>query len=174
MESQSYPVWGHLDLYGGGGYIKVLGSEPREADSSLNYLEQTRWIDRATRAVINEFTIFNPSTNLFSVINLILEMPPSGGVIPSYDVRTMRLYFYSGNRALFRFLLEALILAFVVYFVYVVVKELLRSGRKYFADAWNYLEVGNITLAFVCCVVNIIHFVITKDTLAKFKKDTRK
>ena len=174
IESKSFPYWGQISLYGGGGYIKVLGSDAKEARSSLDDLEQNGWIDRATRAVINEFTLLNPCTNLFSVVNLIIEIPPSGGLMITEDIHTMRLYYYSGNRALFRFLLEALVLGIVIYFLVLTTKDFLNSGRKYLNDAWNFLEVGNIVLAFTCCIVNIIHCVMTRSTLKDFKTNNRK
>ena len=171
-ESESYPLWGRMDVYGGGGYISILGSTSDTAHAALSHLEQNQWIDRGTRALIAELTLFNPSTNLFSVINLILEIPPTGGVATTSDIRTMRLYFYSGTRALFRLILEAIIIFFIGYFLYIEVKELMHDGRKYFKDVWNYLEVGNIVLATVCCVIHIIHYVVTRSTLESFQNDT--
>ena len=65
-----------------------------EAYQTLKKLEAARWIDRRTRAVVVEMTLFNPATNLFSGVNLLLEIPPSGGVTVSTHVSSVYLYKY--------------------------------------------------------------------------------
>ncbi len=35
------------------------------ASDQLSYLEKEEWIDKFTRAVVLEFTLFNPPTNIF-------------------------------------------------------------------------------------------------------------
>ena len=60
----------------------------------LKELESGRWIDRRTRAVVVEMTLFNPATNLFTGVNLLLEIPPSGGVTVSSHVTSVYLYRY--------------------------------------------------------------------------------
>ena len=65
-----------------------------EAYQTLKKLEAARWIDRRTRAVVVEMTLFNPATNLFSGVNLLLEIPPSGGVTVSAHVSSVYLYKY--------------------------------------------------------------------------------
>ena len=40
------PLWGHLGVYGGGGYVAPLGNDPPAARSQVNHLRQHTWIDR--------------------------------------------------------------------------------------------------------------------------------
>ena len=75
-----HPFWAALDIYQGGGYVVEL--YPKWNNSAiLSQLKQRRWLDRLSRALIVEFTLFNPSTNLFNFVNIVFEFPPSGGLV---------------------------------------------------------------------------------------------
>ena len=55
------------------------------------------WIDRGTRAVFIDFTVYNPNINLFCVVKLVAEMPATGGVITSSSFRTVNLLRFKGT-----------------------------------------------------------------------------
>ena len=44
-----------------------------------------------SRAVMIDFTVYNANLNLFCVINLFFEFPATGGVIPGYSYKTVKL-----------------------------------------------------------------------------------
>lgn len=60
--------WGQLAVYSGGGYVQVLGATRNESAAIIANLMQNLWIDRGTRAVFLDFTVYNANINLFSVI----------------------------------------------------------------------------------------------------------
>lgn len=60
--------WGLLSHYDGGGYVQNLGSYRAEAEAVLSYLQENLWIDRGTRAVFIDFTVYNANVNFFCVI----------------------------------------------------------------------------------------------------------
>jgi len=66
LSSSSY--WGQVDSYGGGGFALDLGQTQEEALPLLLDLFNNLWLDRATRAVFIDFTLYNPNINLFCVI----------------------------------------------------------------------------------------------------------
>lgn len=45
-------------------------------------LQSEAWIDRYTRAIFIEFTVYNVGTNLFSINTMLLEMPDSSSIHP--------------------------------------------------------------------------------------------
>ena len=47
-------------------------------------LESEAWIDKYTRAIIIEFTVYNPGTNLFAICTMLLEMPASSSFAPKW------------------------------------------------------------------------------------------
>ena len=59
---------GRVASYGNDGYIQMLPGSYSEAHEVVENLMQNLWIDRGTRAVIMEFTVYNANINLFCVI----------------------------------------------------------------------------------------------------------
>ncbi|GFN94987.1 polycystic kidney disease 1 2-like protein, partial [Plakobranchus ocellatus] len=56
----SYPHWGKLSVYSGGGYLVRLNGSKQELFDLFTQLEQEEWIDKYTRAVFVEFSVYNP------------------------------------------------------------------------------------------------------------------
>ena len=71
-------------MYGGNGYVFELNKGTDELINRTYELESQAWIDRYTRAVFIEFTVYNPGTNLFSINTLLLEKPHSGSYYPIF------------------------------------------------------------------------------------------
>jgi len=44
--------------------------------AELKSLHSDGWVDRRSRAVITEFTLYHPQSTLFSSVRLVLETPP--------------------------------------------------------------------------------------------------
>uniref|UniRef100_H3AK63 Polycystin-1-like protein 1 n=1 Tax=Latimeria chalumnae TaxID=7897 RepID=H3AK63_LATCH len=63
-----------------------------EAYATLLNLKQKRWINRNTRVVIVEFTLFNPPSHLFTSVSLLSEMLPTGGFISSSQIESVSVY----------------------------------------------------------------------------------
>ena len=60
--------WGQLSSYGGGGYIEDLATTKAESLEIIAKLKNNLWLDRGTRAVFTDFTVYNANINLFCVI----------------------------------------------------------------------------------------------------------
>jgi hypothetical protein len=48
------------------------------------------WVDPQTRAVIIDFTVYNPSRQLMTVVKVLAEFTAMGKVLPSHSIRTFR------------------------------------------------------------------------------------
>ena len=59
--SDTVPKWGQFSFYPGGGFVADLGYENATGFSIIENLKTNDWLDRQTRAVIVEFSAFNPS-----------------------------------------------------------------------------------------------------------------
>uniref|UniRef100_A0A158PB26 EF-hand domain-containing protein n=1 Tax=Angiostrongylus cantonensis TaxID=6313 RepID=A0A158PB26_ANGCA len=94
---------GFIADYGGGGFILPAAL----------LADGNRWIDRASRVVIIDFTMFNANVNLFCIARLLLELPASGGVLPSYRFSTYDLMRYFGSFGKTLIVLEGIFLGFV-------------------------------------------------------------
>ena len=67
-----------MAMFDGGGYVAELGYNSLSAINVIKVLEENRWIDNQTAAVFVEFTVFEPSSSLFSAIKLLFERSPIG------------------------------------------------------------------------------------------------
>nr|KAG5687377.1 hypothetical protein BaRGS_019881 [Batillaria attramentaria] len=91
------PKFGQSLLYEGGGYIQELGTTYNQTLSILQQLSASEWLDRRSRALFMEFTVYSAARDLFSCITLLLEFPISGGVLASHSINTQRLYISSSG-----------------------------------------------------------------------------
>lgn len=100
------------------GYVADFGDDRSKAEDLTKKLESNGWIDRYTRAIFAEFTIYNAQTNFFSVITLLSEILPTGGYHHHPKIQTLRLYRYVGPEMAFVMACEITYMAFLLYFLY--------------------------------------------------------
>lgn len=142
-----FDTWGRFAVYNGGGYIANLGYDVVTARKVIDDLMNNEWIDRQTRAVIVEFSLYNPSSNLLAVMSYYVEVLPSGfagtfksyGIVPLTPTNSQAHDIY-----LFLVLLFGLFL-----FCYLVVEcvNVFRQKCSYFSSLWNWLELFQILSA---------------------------
>ena len=68
---------GHLGIlginYAGGGYYQDLSTTKAKSLELIDVLKQNLWLDRGTRAVLVDFSVYNANINLFCVIKLVVD-----------------------------------------------------------------------------------------------------
>ena len=82
---------GLISRYGGGGFVQDLTPTHEAASAQLVDLNTNLWLDRGTRVVFLDFTVYNANINLFCQIKLTVEFPASGGAVPSKSFSTTKL-----------------------------------------------------------------------------------
>lgn len=65
LNGSSY--WGQVATYGGGGYYQDLARSRDESAGLLRSLKHQLWLDRGTRAVFLDFSVYNGNINLFCI-----------------------------------------------------------------------------------------------------------
>ena len=50
--------------------------------NGMNELKELEWIDKYTRAIFVEFSVYNPNVDLFGIVTLVAEVLTSGGIAP--------------------------------------------------------------------------------------------
>lgn len=65
-ELESWLTYGVVSVYPGGGYVVDLARNRNESLEIIEKLKANIWIDRGTRAVLIEFTVYNANINMFS------------------------------------------------------------------------------------------------------------
>ncbi|XP_064572721.1 polycystin-2-like protein 1 [Zonotrichia leucophrys gambelii] len=141
--------WGRLTSYSGGGYYIDLKMTREESAEALQVLKEKLWLDRGTRVVFIDFSVYNANINLFCVLRLVVEFPATGGAIPSWQIRTVKLIRYVSTWDFFIVACEIVFCVFIFYYVVEEALELRIHKFKYFTSIWNILDVVVILLSIV-------------------------
>uniref|UniRef100_A0A3Q3LYW7 Polycystic kidney disease 2-like 1 n=1 Tax=Mastacembelus armatus TaxID=205130 RepID=A0A3Q3LYW7_9TELE len=147
--------WGLLATYTGAGYYQDLSRTKEESAAMLTELADNLWLDRGTRAVFIDFSTYNANINLFCVIRLVVEFLATGGAIPSYQIRTVRLIRYITHWDYFILGCEMVFCVFILYYIVEEILELRIHKLSYFNSIWNILDIVVILLALVAIIFNI-------------------
>ena len=142
LELRGFPFVGHMALYGGGGYPADLGYDYPTALTVVADLHTHNWVDKQTRAVFVEFTVYNANVNLFGIAYLFLEFLPTGGAFPTAHFAVSRLYSYTGPFSSFMLACQVLLILFMFYFLYREGKAIYKKRKAYFHGFFNWMEVG--------------------------------
>ncbi|OWF53241.1 Location of vulva defective 1 [Mizuhopecten yessoensis] len=168
-ELNGYPYWGQMALYAGGGYLVRLKGSSNSIKMKMEQLEREKWIDKYTRAIFVEFTVYNPGVNLFSISTLLAEFRPSNGIFPSYRFEPATLLPYMNSVMFFQLACEVIYLLFTLYFVIHEVRGIIREKIKYFKQFWNLIELGICVMSVTAVVLYFYRLVKTNTLTERFK-----
>lgn len=168
---QNTPSWGFFDVYDGGGYVAKLGYNIRTAKLVISNLRQHGWIDRQTRAILLQFSIYNPNTGYLSIATYHYEILPTGYGNPFPMIDTLLLT--STQTGFYQFYLICQLL-FIIMVVLYVLKEVYKIYRKkcaYFRDAWNWVELLQIITSFLVVIFYVIKSKMVLNSAIKVKEN---
>ena len=126
-----------------------LGYYPAKAFEVIQELAHHKWIDRRTRGVFVELTVYNPQVNLFSVISLLVEAMPTGGVETFRRIDTIRIYRYIGEFANVALAAELIIALVILFLLYKVIKRMYHQRLAFFRKFWNLVDLFQVLFALV-------------------------
>ncbi|GAB1597495.1 polycystic kidney disease protein 1-like 2 [Argonauta hians] len=165
-----YPYYGVLTMYGGGGYVARLKGSKAKLTNLMERLQNTSWIDKFTRAVFVEFTIYNPQVNLFTVCTMLAEFTRVGSVVTSYRFEPCMLLPYMTQAALFQTLCDVVFVIFLIYFLIKEIKLLIKLRKNYFKEFWNLVELAIIVMSTAGIFIFIYKLLETKRLTELFRK----
>ncbi|CAL1543663.1 unnamed protein product [Lymnaea stagnalis] len=149
----SYPYWGIISIYSGGGYVAHLNGTRDEVNDTLYRLQDENWIDKYTRAVFIEFTVYNPQVNLFSVNMILAEFNIASGIIPSYRFEPAMLLPYMDGAMIFQIVCEVLFVAYIIGFIVIEFLQFLKQRSTYFFQFWNWVEISIISISITAIII---------------------
>lgn len=158
--------WGQIATYSGAGYVQDLANNKSESTAIINYLFDKRWIQRGTRVVFIDFTVYNANINLFCVIRLTVEFPPTGGAIPHAIMRTVKLIRYVTVFDYFILACEFIFCLFIAYYMIEEAIEIKKHKLSYFKSFWNILDIIVISISIVCVAFNVYRTIKVDEMLA--------
>ena len=137
----SSSMQGQFGTYEGSGYVYEMRGKLSYLQGNLSLLQKMDWIDLQTRAVIAEFSVYNPNINLLMVSSILIEFLPSGSVLTTASFDPLNLFSDLGGLASFKNILLVVFMAYIVYFMLVQLSEFANdSFSEYFGDFWTLIE----------------------------------
>eukprot|EP00397_Hematodinium_sp_SG-2012_P015039 GEMP01015309.1.p1 GENE.GEMP01015309.1~~GEMP01015309.1.p1 ORF type:complete len:730 (+),score=137.47 GEMP01015309.1:80-2269(+) len=147
---ESPPFNGIITSYGTKAfYIDFTSLE--EALTELDSMVNRKYIDTGTRALLLDFTIYNPNLDQFAVTRVTWEFGPSGIVKPAIHVSILRRgymgpFVFDTTIDMISSVGDFLILVFLIYYMVEELSELSVSRWDYLNDGWNYMDWMNMIL----------------------------
>ena len=168
------PTTGYHSTYGGGGYIAEFVVNYNISKIILKDLYKYIWINRNTRAVFIEFTLYNSDNNVFVYISFLCEFPETGGTLISTSVKPFRPYQHVGSLGIFIFISEIIVLLGIIIFAVRKIVCLYQHGKKLLKELWNILDLLIIVLFLICTVMYIGRWVMINYSMEKFETNKNK
>ena len=142
---------------GDAGFIQDLTSAKSKTEFILADLKANNWLDRATRFLFIDFTVYNANVNLFCQIRLRADFPPTGGVLTFSSFRTVDLIrLHATPLETFVITCQVMFCIFIIYYFLEEALQIRKVGFKaYFSRVSNYADVLVITLGVACIGIRI-------------------
>lgn len=163
---------GEYNTYSGGGYILKFVKNRANAYLLLKELVEHDWIDRKTRAVFLEFTMYNPNVNLFHYAMLLTEFPEVGGVVTWTDIQAFKPILNFSSLGF------GLVMAYIIvlcYYIFLLFKILWNCSKfgciTYFKEPWNIVDCISTCLAYSCLVIIVVKMKYTSTAMNMFYED---
>lgn len=159
----SLPYMGMYTTYPGGGYVYAMRGSVTDLIGNLSFLQSQNWIDRRTRAVFVEFTVYNPNINLFCVSLILVEFLPTGELITQAVMRPLNLFEDLNEMNLVKVICGVLYLCMVVIFMINEILRMRKMRRAYFKKFWNYIQWILIAFSWTAFAVYICRILATNE-----------
>ncbi|XP_035270550.1 polycystic kidney disease 1 like 1 [Anguilla anguilla] len=173
--SGSHRHCGHVACYEGAGTRVSLGPTRAEASVRLQELWDRGWLDRYTQAVMVQFTLYNPPTNLFTSVSLLTEQPSAGGLLPFTFIESIRVYQTAGPLHYAIMACELLFLLLILLHLYLQIFTMSQKGLlAYWRDIRNWLEVTIIIISLLYYICYVNHFILAVEIIDLWQRENFK
>lgn len=173
-KDDSFLYLGQISSYRGGGYVVELGPDKAKASEKLGDLKDNGWVDRYTRALFTELTLYNVNVNLLGVVSLLFEDLPTGNGQLFVNIQTIRVFRYLGK-------FSAALLACEVMFAFMFVWWIVRDGKRlwkerkaFWRNLWNIIDLSITALSIASLILYFMRLGFLGFAIKKFRKDRSK
>ncbi|XP_055477492.1 polycystic kidney disease protein 1-like 3 [Psammomys obesus] len=149
-----YPIQGEFATYSGGGYVVRLGRDSSAAARVLQHLEQRRWLDHRTKALLMELMVFNANVNLLCAVTLILESSSVGTFFSSLRLDSLTSL-PSTERGFAWIISQVTYYLLVCYYTFIQGCRLKRQRLGFFTRKRNILDTSIILVSFSILGLNM-------------------
>ena len=166
---QTFSSTGRLGTYGGGGYVIRLKGAQAKILERLETLQSLHWIDKRTRAVLLEFSVYNANVNLFATCTVMLEIVEGGGVTPKWIFKPVQLIRVTNTFSdQIVFLAELLFVMSTVFFTLNELWEMKKQKCSYLGQYWNIAEVIILSISYCEIFLYIYTSLLAQDAARQF------
>ncbi|XP_062621693.1 uncharacterized protein LOC134283266 [Saccostrea cucullata] len=163
---------GEYKTYSGGGYILKFVKDKVNAHLLLKELLDNNWIDRKTRAIFVEFTIYNPNVNLFTYSMYLVEFSEVGSAFTWTDTQAFKPVL---NLSSLGFTIVMCYVFFLFYYIFMLFKIILQCREigciRFIKEPWNFVDCLCTFLAYSCLVAFILRMKYTNTAMDMFYDD---
>ncbi|XP_039950258.1 polycystic kidney disease 2-like 2 protein [Bactrocera tryoni] len=165
-------IWGQITTYRGGGFVRSLSYDFNENNQILSDLKSRKWLDRASRLIMVEFTLYNANKDLVNNIKFIGELPSTGGVVTTYSIESVKLASVFWRDGIAILVIGVIFYLFILYYTIVEILEVIRIGfTNYVRILWNFVDFLIIVLAYYTLFYNIWHPFYVNGLYKRFEKN---
>ena len=162
-------ILGEYNLYSGGGYILEFTRNRQQANAMLNELVKYFWINRATRAIFFEFTLYNPNSNLFAYVIFLCEFPETGGTLIWSDIQSFRPVLSADEIGIYAILCYIVLVTYLFgYLIRIVYKTVTKGCKTFFKVPWNIIDFIITILGFCCFGLYIVRYLDAKKAMQMY------
>jgi len=141
---------GSFALYDGESYSKIF-SNLADSTVELDRMRNQGYLDRGTRCILLDFTVYNSNIAQFGVVRMSFEFAPSGAVKPSMRVliviqRFLKMFLFATAQDIIACIFDIYIAICLIFYVIEEVSELSITRWSYLKDFWNILDWINMIL----------------------------
>ena len=167
------PVSGYYTTYGGGGFIAKLDVNKKVSQMVVDELFDNSWVDRQTRAVSYEFTLYCINTNTFTSNMFMVEFPETGGTFPYHLIYPVKVYQHLGPAGLYTLVCEVFFAIYLLILTVMLVVGIVQQKKQYFSNPWNGYDLVFVILSYIAVIMYIIRSIMTNRALSVFQADKK-
>ncbi len=168
---QGYPYPGKYNTYMGGGYTYEFVGKLSYIKGNLSTLQQLGWIDRQTRAIFIEFSVYNPNINIIMVSTILFEFLPTGHILASARFDPLSLFKDVSQFVTPKIICDIVYMLFIVMFMITELRNLYKIGFKlYIKQFWNWIEWIIIAVSWTAFAIFFYKLYAAYDVMDFFKK----
>ncbi|KAF2354580.1 PKD/REJ-like domain [Trinorchestia longiramus] len=167
----TFTTIGNLGTYGPGGYVIRLKESQDDIIARLTELQRVQWIDKRTRVVFVEFSVYNANANLFALCVIAFEMNEGGGIVAKWSFEPVRLLRLANSfNDTFLYLCELFFLIATIFFTLRQLWEIKKQKCSYFLHYWNLAEISIVAASWVEIGLYFYKKLLTLDVLDEFNR----
>ncbi|XP_060073663.1 polycystin-1-like protein 2 [Ylistrum balloti] len=159
------PITGDYGTYGGGGYILELENRLESSRLIVEELIRYRWINRETRAVFLEFTLYNANINLFVYMVFLTEFTGNGGLLTRVDVHPFRPYQHTGALGVYALICYLIYVFALLFGTIKLILKLKSDGFRCLRVSWNLVDMLCVVMSLVAVTVWVLRYIYTKHAM---------